>query len=176
MNRRAVAEIAGRCLDEGSADIDSERASSPFFVIGQASAFKDHLDWPAGGSHDDARDICADRFPLAVFEAPNIQHHIDLGGAIGDSESGFARLGVDVGRAERKADDSGDPDAAPLQHLARLYHAVRVHADRGTTVSPRDLTGHQNVVTRGRGIEQRVIDPGRQLRTRPSPAHRSSVR
>jgi len=176
MNRRAVAEIAGRCLDESSTGFDSEPASSPFFIIRQAGAFKDDLDRPPCGRSDDARDICPDGFPLAVLKPSDVQHHVDLGGAIGNGERGFVRLCIDVRRAERKSDHSSDPDAASPQHLASRRHAVRVQADRGAMVSPRNLTGHQDVVIRRRGIKQRVIDPGRQLRPRPSPAHRSSVR
>ena len=52
-------------------------------------------------------------------------------------------------------------------------NAVRVQADRGAMVAAGDLACHQDVVLRGSRIEQGVVDPRRQVATRPSPAHGS---
>src|ERR1700737_1087407 len=123
------------------------------------------------GGPDDADDVGPDRLELAVFQPSDVEHHVDFGGSISDGKSRLVSLGIDMGRPEGEPHDRSDPDAAPIQYLVRLGDAVRVQTGGGALVPPRDLARHQDVVMRGRGIEQRVIDHGGELRPRPSPAH-----
>ena len=162
-----MSEVAGRGLDECRPGFHGQPASEPLLVVRQAGAFEDHLHRTAACRRDDTGDVGPDGIAFPVLQPPDIDHHVDLGSAIGDRQGGLVGLGVHVGGAKGEADHCGDPDATPLQHITRLGHPVRVQARGGALVASGDLTRHQDVVLRRRRIEERVVDSGGQLGTGP---------
>ena len=113
----------------------------------------------APGGVDDARDVGSDGPELAVLQASNVQDHVDLGRSIGNRQRCLVCLGIHVRCPEWKAHHRRDAHVRPGQHLARDGDTVRVQTDGGAMIPARDLTGHQDVVLRGRRVEQGVVDP-----------------
>ena len=101
------------------------------------------------------------RVMIAAAQRADVLHHVDLLRADAQSGFGFGHFGFGGGGAQRKSDHGADLDGRSGQLGGDQRHPVRIDADAGETVLARFAAHLEDVVARGVGPEQRVVDqPG----------------
>ena len=82
-------------------------------------------------------DVLLDQPQIARLERADVDHHVDLGGAVEDRAARLVVLHVGGRRAQREADHRADADAGAAQLPRRQRHPRRVDAHRRETSARR---------------------------------------
>ena len=97
--------VARRRLDVGGAGFLGEPATGDLLVVGEEDVLEDHLDdRGVAGGVDDGGDVVADVVDEPGAEQPDLQHHVELDGALLDRPLGLEHLGGREVGAVREAD------------------------------------------------------------------------
>ena len=92
-----------------------------------------------------------------------LMHHVDLARALAHRLARLVRLRGRRHRAEREADDRAHHDVGAGEHRLAQRYPRRVHAHRREVVLARLLAQLDDLVARGLGLEQRVVDQLREI-------------
>ena len=92
-------------------------AAGDDLLVGQVARFQDHLDQRRTAGLDHGPDVVADEIELLVPQGADVDHHVDLGGAVSHGVRGLEGLGRARPGPERKADHGADQDAAARELL-----------------------------------------------------------
>jgi hypothetical protein len=118
---------------------------------------EDDLDQAALGGGDDPLQVAADRGVVAVLEAAEVDHDVELVGAVGHRLRGLGDLDGRAAGAEREADHRADGDLS-LQTGARQRHPRGVHAHAGEAVLAGLGAQGLDLGAGRRRAQQRVVD------------------
>lgn len=99
-------------------------------------------------------------------DVPVVEHPIDLLRAIGDRLERLLALVRKVIRAFEEGDDGAGTNSGPAQQLGDEAHELRADADRCDVPDTRFRAGQADVVLRGVGREDRVIDHAHEVADR----------
>ena len=161
---RAAGPETGGGLDVVGAAGDGEPAGDDLLLVAQVGGLDDHLvertDLAAGVG--DPGDVTPHEVVLTAFQGPDVDHHVDLAGAVAKRP---ARLhGLDLGSvgAEWEPNHRGDGDIGAAQPPFRARHPRRVDAHRGETVLRRLVAQIIDVGRRSVRTQQGVVDVGGQ--------------
>ena len=95
---------------------------------------------------------------IAGFEGAHVDDHVDLAGAVEHGAARFVPLDVGSGGAERESDHGTDANTAPRERPGAQRDPHRVDAD-GRETELRGLAAQLfDLLTRGIGLQQGVID------------------
>src|SRR5918996_992721 len=99
---------------------------------------------------------------LAGAEPPDVDHHVELGRAVGHRPFGLEDLRPGAVRAVREAHHGPDGHRGPPQGLRGEHNVRGTHAHRGDVVPGGELTPLSYLGEGELGAEQRVVDRLRQ--------------
>ena len=130
------------------------------FFFGQQRRFDDHLadDAVLAAWRGDGLDILLDQPQVARLERADIDHHVDLGGAVENRAPRFVLLHIRRRRAQRKTNDGTDAHAAAAQQPCAERDPCWVDAHRREVKLRRLATQFLNLGGGRVGFEQRVVD------------------
>jgi hypothetical protein len=151
---------AGRRLHEVGARRLGRPAGSDLLVVGQVCVLEDDLDDRAGsmGDLDDGRDVCPDVDIPTRLERADVQHHVDLAGALLECPPRLEDLGRGQVTAVREPDDRADLHVRPGDELGRAGDVDGADGHRCDVVLDRKAAVLLDEVVVELGPEQRVID------------------
>ena len=159
--RGAAGPKPGGGLHEVGARRLRQRARRDLLLVGQQRRLDDHLAHDAGlaARRGDGLDVALDEPQVARLQRADVDHHVDLAGAVEDRPPRLVVLRVRRRRAEREADDRADAHARCLAAGARK-RPPRSGSRRRWRTRTRAASRHSVSISWPRriGLEQRVID------------------
>ena len=151
--------VAGRRLDVGGTGGFRRPTAGDLLLVGEEAVLEDHLDdrRVAGRGHDRG-DVVGDLVDETRAQQPDLQHHVELDGALLDRPLGLEHLRRREVGAVRKADDGADEHVGAGEGVAAADDVDRAAAHRGDVVAGGELATGEHVVDGELGLEQRVVD------------------
>ena len=168
--RRAAGPEPGRRLDVVGAGRLRQRARRHLLVVGQQRGLDDDLaqDVAVAARQHHGLDVAFDDAEVAGLQGADVDDGVDLAGAVEDRALRLVPLHVGGRRAQREADHRAHADAAAGEQPRAQGDPGRVHAHRREPELRRLAAEVLDVLTRGVGLEQRVVDHRRDTRRRPA--------
>ncbi len=123
---------SGRGLHEVGAGGLGQLAGPDLLVVGEIGVLEDDLDdRPSSMSHvDHGRDIGLDIAVATGLQRADLEHHVELGRAIGEGALCLEHLCLGLMIPMGKADGGADGDVRPVQQPVGTGNVRRTHAHR----------------------------------------------
>ena len=147
-----------RGLDELGPGLDGQLAAGDDLLVGQVARLQDHLDQRRPAGFDHGPDVVADEIELFVAQGADVDHHVDLGGAVPHGLLGLEGLGGAGAGPEREADHGADQDAAALELFLGEAGVGAVDADGEEAEAARLAAEVGDLFFAGVGAELGVVD------------------
>src|ERR1700733_7295002 len=159
---------AGTGLEKVGPGGEGDLGGAELLFEGKEAGLEDDLDdSPAGvGEFDDSANVLADGFEvggLPGLEEADVEDHVEIVRAVLEDAGGLVALGTGEGRSQREAEDDTDRDARAGESGGSERDPGRVDHGAGKAVLGGLVTELEHLVAGGVGLEERVVEDGREV-------------
>ena len=168
VNRGARGAEAGGSFDEVGAGHLRQPAGDDFLIVIEQRGFENHFDDGASAMarRRNQRDFLLHGAVVVAAQCADVLHHVDLLRSGAQGGFGFAHFRFGGSCAERETNHGADLHFRSGQVGRGQGNPIRVHTNAGEIVLAGFGAQAQNVVARGFGPQQRVVDQAGDTRRR----------